>query len=363
MRPGLLMARRPISHVPRCASYPLIKRAVALAYRAAPALLLASVVLVGRQRADRGSSGPAWQVRARGPFEGQRRTCLDRLGDDAVPRHGRARRARGVMSVVAGQIERVLGERVQREMLRKLIDVSVSVDLEAYEDPAFFDHQQRVLQNAAHRPDRGDPGSHQRRPRRRRRDQPDRGTADGRAAPAADPALHCAAAGDQQPSRQPARVPLHRRRRSPLLRKRYYLQGVLTSQPGAKEVRAFGLADADHASAGTTAGGSTWPALRTHVGAARGSPSLGGSGRRCSRCWRSSCWSELVAHHEHRARRRRRGRACAAAAVLAHRGDHERGRRSLRVVAVPGRPGPLPGTIGRTPPRGASGGDRPARLP
>ncbi len=56
------------------------------------------------------------------------------------------------MSLIAGQLERLIGERVQREMSRRLIGVSVAVDLEAYEDPRFFDHQQRVIQNAAHRP-------------------------------------------------------------------------------------------------------------------------------------------------------------------------------------------------------------------
>ena len=58
----------------------------------------------------------------------------------------------GVLTVVANQLERLLGERAQRLTMRDVINVCIGLDLEAYDDPAFFDQLQRVMMNAVPSP-------------------------------------------------------------------------------------------------------------------------------------------------------------------------------------------------------------------
>lgn len=220
----------------------LVKQALMLSYHAAPRLLIASVVLsaigalLGAAQVLLGkyalqdllkvSNNQTSIVHAMLPF-----LLMAALAS-----------ASGLMSVVAGQLERLLGERVQRAMSRQLIGVSVEVDLEAYEDPTFFDHQQRVLQNAAHRPIevtqaliglvRGIVG------------------VVGLTAalltvtPVLVPILLLVAVPLVVTNRRASRLEFSFvSAQTPVLRKRYYLQEVLTSRPGAKEVRAFGLAE------------------------------------------------------------------------------------------------------------------------
>lgn len=54
-----------------------------------------------------------------------------------------------VLSTIVNLEQRVLGEMVGREVWRRILDVSRSVDLEAYEDPHFYDQAERVHTHAA----------------------------------------------------------------------------------------------------------------------------------------------------------------------------------------------------------------------
>ena len=59
--------------------------------------------------------------------------------------------ATSIAGTVAALQQRVLGEMVSREVWRRVLDVSQSVDLSSYEDPDFYDQAQRVMTNAAQR--------------------------------------------------------------------------------------------------------------------------------------------------------------------------------------------------------------------
>ncbi|MGY1740224.1 ABC transporter ATP-binding protein [Blastococcus sp. SYSU D01050] len=59
--------------------------------------------------------------------------------------------ATAAASILGNLQHRALGEHVNREVWRRILDVSRAVDLTAYEDPEFYDRAQRVRVNAAER--------------------------------------------------------------------------------------------------------------------------------------------------------------------------------------------------------------------
>lgn len=58
----------------------------------------------------------------------------------------------GAAAGILAQRQRLLGELVQRTVWRRILGVTTSVDLDRFEDPAFFDELQRVQTNAVSRP-------------------------------------------------------------------------------------------------------------------------------------------------------------------------------------------------------------------
>jgi ATP-binding cassette subfamily B protein len=148
--------------------------------------------------------------------------------------------ASGVIVVVAGLLERLLGEQVQRETMRGVIEVTSSVDLEAYEHPLFFDQLQRVMTNAVSRPMSVAHGVI----------AIVRGATGAAAltivlltmAPILVPILFVMGLPLTLTSRKGSRSEFRfALEQAPVMRKRNYVQEILTGRPGAKEVRAFGL--------------------------------------------------------------------------------------------------------------------------
>lgn len=148
----------------------------------------------------------------------------------------------GALAIVVMQLERLLAERVARCTTRKLVDVASSVDLEAYEDPAFFDQLQRVMLNASQRPAEVASGFI----------AIVRALASSAAllgvlltlAPLLVPVLLLIAVPLALTSRHGSRSEFQfALGQAPDMRKRYYLQSILTGRAPAKEVRAFGLSD------------------------------------------------------------------------------------------------------------------------
>jgi ATP-binding cassette subfamily B protein len=146
----------------------------------------------------------------------------------------------GVIGLCLAQTQRVLSERVQRETLREVIVVASSVELEAYEDPTFFDQLQRVMLNALQRPVavatsliaimRGGAGAV---------------TLTAvllGLAPLLVPVLLLIAIPLIVTSRRGSQWEFKfMLSQSGGIRRRFYFQEVLTARPAAKEVRAFGL--------------------------------------------------------------------------------------------------------------------------
>jgi ATP-binding cassette subfamily B protein len=219
----------------------LVRRSVSIAYGAAPRLLVVSAVLsvagalisggqvlLGKQALTdliRVNDGRATIIAAMSPF----------LAMAALAAVG------GVISTVSGQLGRLLGERVQKAVMTEVIEVGVSVDLEAFEDPRFFDHQQRVIQNAVARPLEVTQGLISML----------RGLLGAigltavllTLAPVLVPLLLLVSLPLVIASRRGSRLEYgFILEQMEQLRKRYYLQEVLSARPGAKEVRAFGLA-------------------------------------------------------------------------------------------------------------------------
>lgn len=146
-------------------------------------------------------------------------------------------------SALAGQRQRILGERVSRAVLGQVLDVTVSVNLELFENSTFFDRLQRVQTSVLQRPALVTAALVQ--------------LVSGAAgmlvliialfalAPllviplllAGAPALFAGRAGSRSEFAFAVR-------QSPAYRRRYYLQDILTERATAKEVRAFGLGTA-----------------------------------------------------------------------------------------------------------------------
>ena len=146
-------------------------------------------------------------------------------------------------SALAGQRQRILGERVSRAVLGQVLDVTVSVNLELFENSTFFDRLQRVQTSVLQRPALVTAALVQ--------------LVSGAAgmlvliialfalAPllviplllAGAPALLAGRAGSRSEFAFAVR-------QSPAYRRRYYLQDILTERATAKEVRAFGLGTA-----------------------------------------------------------------------------------------------------------------------
>lgn len=146
-------------------------------------------------------------------------------------------------TALAGQRQRILGERVSRAVLGQVLDVTVSVNLELFENSTFFDRLQRVQTSVLQRPALVTAALVQ--------------LISGAAgmlvliialvalAPllviplllAGVPALLAGRAGSRSEFAFAVR-------QSPAYRRRYYLQDILTERATAKEVRAFGLGTA-----------------------------------------------------------------------------------------------------------------------
>ncbi|MGY1769912.1 ABC transporter ATP-binding protein [Blastococcus sp. SYSU D00813] len=148
--------------------------------------------------------------------------------------------ATAAASTLGNLQHRALGEHVNREVWRRILDVSRAVELAAYEDPEFYDRAQRVRVNAAERTQNvvhaiviaaGD------------------ALAAGGAAVAVvalAPALLPVLLVSSVPVLLTSRVIARREFRfeagqTTRERERLYLQGVLTRRDEAKEVRAFAL--------------------------------------------------------------------------------------------------------------------------
>ena len=106
-------------------------------------------------------------------------------------------------------LQRLLGEKVQRESWSAILGITTSVGLASFDDPEFFDDLQRVKVNAAraadddgHRPRAG-------RGRHLQRDRPRRQPAGDRAAAAADPAGRRRPALPHHQALEPDGVRLH----------------------------------------------------------------------------------------------------------------------------------------------------------
>jgi ATP-binding cassette, subfamily B, bacterial len=218
----------------------LLMRAITLTYRAAPrqliltvvlaigsALLAAAQVLIGAHalqgliQVDQGKASVSSALR---PF-----LFVALLAGLS-----------GVLTVVASQLERMLGERTQRRTVREVIAACISLDLEAYDDPAFFDQLQRVMTNAVPRPvsvahgvigiARGIVGAIT------------IGAVLVTLAPALLPVILLVSVPLTLTSRRGSRSEFRFAvDQASGVRKRYYLQDVMTGRPAAKEVRAFGL--------------------------------------------------------------------------------------------------------------------------
>lgn len=145
-----------------------------------------------------------------------------------------------LLGVVQSQVARILGSRVERRAMADVLDVSSSVELEAFDDPTFFDHLMRTLTNASFRPV-----------------QVTRGLtalisgligtiALGAAVWSIEPLLVPILLVAGGPSLVLARMQGRREfdfavAQTPRLRERDYLQRLLTARDTAKEVRSFDL--------------------------------------------------------------------------------------------------------------------------
>lgn len=227
----------PVRELPR-----LLLRAISLVYRAAPRQLILTVVLaivgaaftgaqvlVGKNALEalvRVDQDHASVASALSPF-----LILAALGG-----------VTGVLTVIAGQLERLLAERTQRLTVREVIQSCVSLDLEAYDDPAFFDQLQRVMTNAVPKPVAVAQGII--------------GVARGVAGTVGIAAVLLTLAPALVPIMLLVAVPLTLTSRrgsrwefrfavdqAAGVRKRYYLQEIMTGRGAAKEVRAFGLGE------------------------------------------------------------------------------------------------------------------------
>lgn len=218
----------------------LLTSALLLTYRAAPRQLVLTVVLavvgagltaaqvlVGKSALEvlvRVDKGSASVTSALSPF-----LIMAALAG-----------ASGVLTVIASQLERMVSERAQRMTVRQVVSACISLDLEAYDDPAFFDQLQRVMTNAVPRPASVAQGII----------SLARGVAGGigiivvllTLAPALVPIMLLVSVPLTLTSRRGSRSEFgFAVGQAPGIRKRYYLQEVMTGRPGAKEVRAFGL--------------------------------------------------------------------------------------------------------------------------
>jgi ATP-binding cassette subfamily B protein len=57
-----------------------------------------------------------------------------------------------LLTAVSGQLQRILGERVEQSTWNRVLDVSTQVDLETYESPSFYDQLRRTETNTLLRP-------------------------------------------------------------------------------------------------------------------------------------------------------------------------------------------------------------------
>jgi ATP-binding cassette subfamily B protein len=146
----------------------------------------------------------------------------------------------GALTIVAGQLARVLGDRTQRRTMREVMHACVTIDLESYESPRFYDQLQRVLTNAVPQPASIAQGLI--------------ALARGLAGAVALTAVMISVAPLLVPILLLVGLPLTLTSRiasrsefgfvveqAPGQRMRAYLQTILTARPSAKEVRAFEL--------------------------------------------------------------------------------------------------------------------------